>query len=123
MTTDEAQRPAIRPPRLYRFISHVALPVILATWVRMQPEGLENIPASGPFILLSNHVDNNDSYVIVRYARGVVHFLARPGGMSSRFLGRYWRWMGAIPADRNGLAQALALLKAGDSIGVFADGV
>ncbi|MHB8573935.1 MAG: lysophospholipid acyltransferase family protein [Dehalococcoidia bacterium] len=122
-TDDSARQTAYRPTRVYRFMLHAFMPAVLATWVRVRPEGLEHIPTSGPFILLSNHVDNNDSYVIGRYIKGVVHFLARPTGMHSRFLGRFWRAMAAIPADREGLAQALTLLKCGDAIGVYADGV
>jgi 1-acyl-sn-glycerol-3-phosphate acyltransferase len=101
----------------------VVMPTLLATWVRVSVEGRENIPTSGPFIIVSNHVDNNDSYVIGRYVHRTVHFLARPGGMKSRVLGRFWRAMAAIPADRDGLAQALTLLKAGEVIGIYPDGV
>jgi 1-acyl-sn-glycerol-3-phosphate acyltransferase len=43
--------------------------------------------------------------------------------MRSRVLGRYWRAMAAISADREGLAQAMALLKAGEVVGIFPDGV
>ncbi|HEY8836743.1 MAG TPA: lysophospholipid acyltransferase family protein [Dehalococcoidia bacterium] len=38
-------------------------------------------------------------------------------------MGRFWKAMAAIPADREGLAQALTLLKQGEAVGIYADGV
>ncbi len=111
------------PTVLYRLMEYFTVPIILATWVKMDVQGREQIPKSGPFIVVSNHVDNNDTYVIGRYLPGVVHYLARPGGMESRVLGRFWHAMAAIPADREGLRQALAYLKIGDAVGVYPDGV
>ncbi len=112
-----------KPTLLYRLMEYFTVPIILRTWVRMDVQGLEHIPRSGPCIVVSNHVDNNDTYVIGRYLPGVVHYLARPAGMQSRFLGRFWHAMAAMPADREGLSQALVYLKLGDMVGVFPDGV
>ncbi len=104
-------------------MEYFTVPIILRTWVKMDVQGLEQIPQSGPFVVVSNHVDNNDTYVIGRYLPGVVHYLARPAGMHSRFLGRFWHAMAAMPADREGLNQALVYLKMGDMVGVFPDAV
>jgi 1-acyl-sn-glycerol-3-phosphate acyltransferase len=112
-----------KPTLLYRLMEYFTVPLIMRTWVRMEVQGLEHIPRAGPLIVVSNHVDNNDTYVIGRYLPGVVHYLARPGGMESRVLGRFWHAMAAIPADREGLRQALAYLKMGDMVGVYPDGV
>lgn len=53
----------------------------------------------------------------------MIHYLARSDGINSRWLGWYWRQLAAIPADREGLAEALRILKAGGAIGVFPEGV
>lgn len=121
--TEPAPSERYKPTLLYRLMEYFTVPLILRTWVRMDVQGRENIPGTGPCIVVSNHVDNNDTYVIGRYLPGVVHYLARPTGMRSRFLGRFWRAMAAMPADRDGLSQALAYLKLGDMVGVFPDGV
>src|SRR5688572_22143444 len=97
---------------LYRAFHYVVIPVVLRLWTRLLVEGRAHIPADGALILVSNHVDNWDSYVVGVFARGrVVNFLARADGLESRWLGRYWRRLGAIPADREGLSEALRILK------------
>ena len=115
--------PQYGPTWLYRVMLRAVIPTIVWGWGDVHVEGREHIPTSGPFIIVSNHVDNNDSYVIGRFIHRTIHFLARPGGMDARVLGRFWRMMAAIPADREGLALALAMLKAGEVVGIYPDGV
>ncbi|GEM_PF-220906 len=124
MSEDDALDPALyRPSWLYRLMLGGVVPVMLHAWAHLCIEGAENLPASGPFIIVANHVDNNDSYAIGVRVHRTLHFLARPAGMQSRWLGRFWRLMAAIPADREGLNLALTMLKAGEVIGVYPDGV
>ncbi|HLZ71375.1 MAG TPA: lysophospholipid acyltransferase family protein [Dehalococcoidia bacterium] len=124
MDEDAAPDPAAyRPSWLYRLMLAAVLPAMLHTWAQLCIEGLENLPATGPYIIVANHVDNTDSYAIGLRLHRTLHFLARPAGMQSRWLGRFWRLMAAIPADREGLRLALTMLKAGEVIGVYPDGV
>ncbi|MFN8558486.1 MAG: lysophospholipid acyltransferase family protein [Dehalococcoidia bacterium] len=93
-------------------------------WCRVHVEGQEHVAGDGPFILVSNHVDNWDPHVVGLYVRGrVVCYMARADGLHSRWLGWFWRRLRAIPADRDGLGQALKILKAGGVVGVFPEGV
>lgn len=124
MSEDDTPAPAAyRASWLYRLMLGAVVPAMLHTWARLHIEGAERLPASGPCIVVANHVDNNDSYAIGLAVGRTLHFMARPAGMKSRWLGRFWRLMAAIPADREGLQQALALLKAGEVVGVYPDGV
>ena len=109
---------------LYRAFHSVAIPIVLRLWTRLRVEGREHLATDGPLILISNHVDNWDTYIVGLYVRDrVINFLARADGLASRWLGWYWRQLGAIPADRAGLAEALRILKAGGAVGVFPEGV
>ena len=109
---------------LYRVFHYVAVPIVLRLWTRLQVEGREHLLTDGPLILISNHVDNWDTYIVGLYVRNrVINFLARSDGLASRWLGWYWRQLGAIPADRAGLAEALRIVKAGGAVGVFPEGV
>lgn len=109
---------------IYGLFHYLVIPLILRLWTRLRVEGREHLPADGPFILISNHVDNWDTYVVGLFVRGrVINFLARADGLDSRWLGWYWRQLGAIPADREGLSEALRILRGGGAIGVFPEGV
>ena len=109
---------------LYRVFHTVVIPLILRLWTRLRGEGEEPLAGNGPLIVVSNHVDNWDTYVLGLIVRGrVINFLARADGLESRWLGWYWRQLGAIPADRAGLSEALRILKDGGAVGVFAEGV
>ena len=109
---------------IYRLFHYLVIPLVLRLWTRLQVEGREHLPAKGSFILISNHVDNWDTYVVGLFVRHrVINFLARADGLNSRWLGWYWRQLGAIPADREGLSEALRILKGGGAIGIFPEGV
>src|SRR5829696_1042456 len=116
------------PPRrrmtlLYRAFHYAVIPVVLRLWTRLRVEGREHLPREGPLIVISNHVDNWDTYVVGLFVRDrVINFLARADGMQSRWLGWYWRQLGAIPADGQGLREALRILKEGGAIGIFPEG-
>ncbi|HEY7295716.1 MAG TPA: lysophospholipid acyltransferase family protein [Dehalococcoidia bacterium] len=124
MSEDDAPDPApYRPSWLYRLMLGAVVPAMWHVWADLRIEGLAHLPASGPFIIVANHVDNNDSYAIALRVQRTLHFLARPAGMESRWLGRFWRLMAAIPADREGLSLALSMLRAGEVVAVYPDGV
>lgn len=109
---------------LYRFFHYAWIPFVLKGWTRLHVEGREHIPPGGPLVIVSNHVANLDSYVVGVFVRGrVINYLARPDGLRERGLGWYWRKLGAIPADRAGLTEALRILRAGGAVGVFPEGV
>jgi 1-acyl-sn-glycerol-3-phosphate acyltransferase len=108
---------------LYRLWGYVIVPVMTRLWMRLRVEGIEHTRVDGGLILISNHVDNWDTYVVGLALRGrLLHFMARADGMHSRWLGRYWRHLGAIPADREGLREALRILRDGGAVGVFPEG-
>lgn len=122
METQGAPR-ADRLSVLYRAFHYVVIPAVLRMWTRQRVIGREHLPSSGPLILISNHVDNWDTYVVGLHLRHrVLNYLARPDGLQSRWLGWYWRQLGALPADRAGLTEALRILRQGGAIGVFPEG-
>jgi 1-acyl-sn-glycerol-3-phosphate acyltransferase len=108
---------------LYRFCFAAVVPLLLALYADLDVRGSEHIPRHGPLIVISNHVDNLDTYVIGSRVPRLLHYFARANGLRSPWLGRYWRWMAAIPADREGFTTAISLLREGQTIGVFPEGV
>lgn len=94
--------------------------------VRVATSGLEHIPTSGPVILASTHVSYLDSLPISLAARErgrFPRFMARHDVWHPRGLARPMTAMGHIPVDRQAPAgaylQARAMLRAGESVGIF----
>jgi 1-acyl-sn-glycerol-3-phosphate acyltransferase len=100
----------------------------LARWFDLSIEGLEHLPASGPYLIAANHHN---------YLDGVVLGVAAPEPISFLVMPRVWRatplhpmlhrHIGSIPihlgrADVNALRRALQTLEAGKVVGIFPEG-
>jgi 1-acyl-sn-glycerol-3-phosphate acyltransferase len=111
---------------LLRPLFHLAL--------RMRVTGRENVPATGPVILASNHLSFIDSMVIPLSAPRRVHYLAKAeyftgtgvGGWLTRTL---FTALGAMPVQRQtsraaqeALDTALAVLRRGEGFGIYPEG-
>lgn len=108
-------------------------PLLRLVW-RPTVRGLENIPASGPVIIASNHLSFFDSVVIPLASPRHVAFLAKQEyftGTGPR--GRLNRWfftgVGAIPVDRDdaragqkSLELQLDVLRQGRACGIYPEG-
>jgi 1-acyl-sn-glycerol-3-phosphate acyltransferase len=99
------------------------LPLACRALMRLEVIGAENVPRSGAVILAANHLDNWDPYVCnLSMRHRAIHHFARADGMSSRCLGTYWRMLGSIPANREGLGEALGILRSGGAVGIYPEG-
>jgi 1-acyl-sn-glycerol-3-phosphate acyltransferase len=99
------------------------LPLVSRLLMRLHVIGQDNVPQTGPLILMSNHLDNWDPYICnLTTGFRAVHHLARADGMASRGLGSYWRLLGALPANGEGLRSALRILACGGCVGVYPEG-
>lgn len=111
----------------------VFIPVIRAVF-RPRVEGGENIPSSGPAVVVANHVSIGDTYLLPTLIRRRLTFPAKaevfegkgPGG---RFLAWFLRAVGQLPMDRSGgrasatsMAGVLEVLRHGQLLGIFPEG-
>jgi 1-acyl-sn-glycerol-3-phosphate acyltransferase len=98
---------------------------LLAT---MRVHGRENIPASGPYIVVLNHVSVADTPVLLMTFPIVKwRFFAGEKWRSHWLYGPIMTWLGAIyinrgEADRRALKEALDALKAGAVFGLAPEG-
>lgn len=113
--------------RTYRFAMNVNKPV--AWWGRMQVEGLETVPESGPLLIVGNHDSHWDPVMvgIAALKRRQIRALAKSDLWQVRGLGPILNGMGQIPIERGksdaqALARAVEALQAGVCIGVFPEG-
>jgi 1-acyl-sn-glycerol-3-phosphate acyltransferase len=119
------------------------MPYTIARWIiglifrvlwRPRIEGLENVPASGPVIIASNHLSFIDSVVIPVAVRRRVRFLAKAEyftgrGLRGRGVAAFFRVIDAVPVERTGnrdsmrsLESALAVLREGTAFGIYPEG-
>ncbi|MEV4623783.1 lysophospholipid acyltransferase family protein [Asanoa sp. NPDC049573] len=112
--------------------------VILGPWLRLvfRPvvEGRDNVPATGPAIIASNHLSFSDSIFMPLEVRRKVTFVAKAEyftgkGIKGWLVKMFFVGTGTIPVDRSGgrAAQAaldtqLRVLRAGNLAGIYPEG-
>lgn len=117
----------------YRLVKLVLAGLFKVLW-RPRVTGLENIPATGPVILASNHLSFVDSMVIPMLVPRRVAFLAKSDYFTGKgvkgTLSRWWfEGFGMIPVDRDdtraaqaSLDAALEVLSGGGAFGIYPEG-
>ncbi len=89
--------------------------------------GRNNIPKSGPVILIANHISNLDPTVVGSSVKRHVHFLAKEELFRIPVLGFLLYRFGSFPIkrggnDRKAIKKGLHLLKEHRVIGIFPEG-
>jgi 1-acyl-sn-glycerol-3-phosphate acyltransferase len=115
---------------LKTFVLGPLLRVLFRPWVR----GMENVPATGPVILASNHLSFSDSIFLPLQTRRPVVFLAKSEYFTGKGIkGALTRWFfkstGQLPIDRSGgkaseasLNTGLSVLAQGQVLGIYPEG-
>ncbi len=90
-------------------------------------EGEENLPSSGPFILLANHASYLDPVFLVAACNRYVRFFTTGEMVRTRFGKWFFNGMGSIPTSRykvdSGSVRAfLSALKRREILGIFPEG-
>ena len=100
---------------------------ILFSW---KTEGRENVPLTGPLILVANHVHVLDPIFLAFSLSRWITFVAKEELFRSLFLRLWVRWAGALPLQRDGkvvektriLESARKVLDKGLILGMFPEG-
>jgi 1-acyl-sn-glycerol-3-phosphate acyltransferase len=98
--------------------------LVRALGLRVDVEGAEHVPASGPVILVSNHVSYLDFLLMGLAARRRrIRFLARYDVWANPLVGAVMDRMRHVPVDRAAPAaaylRARSLLRQGEAAGIF----
>ena len=91
---------------------------------RVRYEGTENVPTSGPLLLVSNHTSMIDIPAIHTYLKPWVYWVSKKQLFTKPVIGEFFKRMGCVPVDRDKVdLQAargiLGTLAAGRIIGMF----
>ncbi len=115
--------------RVYSPVIGVARTIFALEGLKFRMEGMDNVPRTGGAVMVINHTGYMDftyAGLAARRSGRYVRFMAKESIFSHRVAGPLMRGMKHIPVDRQaGTASfraAVAALKAGEIVGVFAEG-
>lgn len=117
---------------LYRRVFYDFFIGLMGRWVELftdeqTVEGRENIPAQGPYIVVSNHLNFTDPEYICRAFPQQMNFMVKKEFYAYPVIGFGLRLLGTFPVDRTGndfaaVRRALELLDRGNSLMLFPEG-
>ncbi len=112
----------------YRLFKAVLGP-ILRLLFKVNVEGIENVPGTGPVILASNHHSFSDSIFLPMVLKRRVTFVAKAEYFEQKKTAWFFTMMGQIPVKRGGgpaseraLEAARDVLNAGGVFGIYPEG-
>jgi 1-acyl-sn-glycerol-3-phosphate acyltransferase len=101
---------------------------------RPRIEGRENIPRTGPAILVSNHISAGDTFLLPAMIRRRLTFPAKlelfhGRGLKGRLLAWFLRNVGQVPLNRSGgrasassMDEVIQVLRDGNLLGIYPEG-
>lgn len=100
---------------------------MLHTYFRIRIDGAENVPQSGPLVVVSNHASYFDPPVVSISVGRPVAYMAKEELFKVPVLAQVIKLYGAYPvnrgtADRTAIRSALERIENGWAVGVFLDG-
>ncbi len=111
---------------MYRFLKLIAHFLV---FISMRPtvKGRDNLPAAGPFLLVSNHLSVADPVLLGAKIGQRVIFMAKEELFRNKLIAYFIRSFGALPvyrgrSNRDALHQSSAILKSGRILGMFPEG-
>lgn len=119
---------------LYWFLKLVFVRPLVRLLFRPWMEGEENVPESGPAVLVSNHISAGDTFVLPAMIKRRLTFPAKAElfdgkGVKGRFIGAFMRGIGQLPMDRSGgrasatsMGGVLGVVEQGDLLGIYPEG-
>ena len=107
--------------------TELAATPLLFLLAKVDCQGREYVPATGPCIIAANHIHNFDILYLGKHMPRYAHFMAKRELYRNPFLGWYFRQLGSFPVNRGqsdswAMRQAGRILAEGQVLFVFPEG-
>lgn len=94
---------------------------------RLKITDADNVPDSGNYLVVSNHISIADVFTLAISCRRQIHFMAKKEIFKVPILSQLVSALGAFPVDRKGnpasaLKKAVRILEQGEVVGLFPQG-
>jgi 1-acyl-sn-glycerol-3-phosphate acyltransferase len=127
VTAKEREREPLISLLVYSFINWIFVSPLLYTYFRARIYGVEKIPKTGSYLIVSNHASDCDPPFLAVSMRRPVSFMAKEELFRVPFLKQIITWCGAYPvnrasADRSAIRNAINSINNGWLAGIFLDG-
>jgi 1-acyl-sn-glycerol-3-phosphate acyltransferase len=114
-------------PFVYHLATKLTKYFLLPIYARVQVRGIENMPATGPIIIASNHLNDVDPGILCTRIDRVLVFMTKAELFKIPVLAQFLRAYGAFPvrrgeADLGSLRLASAALAEGKALVIFPEG-
>lgn len=108
-------------------VVHFVLRNLMPRYFHWQSTGVEHLPAEGPAIVVSNHVNYLDPMAMGAVSSRPLHFMAKEELFANAFGGWFLRNVDAFPvrrgqSDRRAIRHALRILAEGHLLAMFPEG-
>ena len=113
--------------RIAYWIARVAVYGFCRLWTRVEVDGRENVPATGPFVLAPVHRSNMDTPFASCVTRRRLRFMGKDTLWKRQPASWFLSALGGFPvtrgtADREALKRCIAVLQAGEPLVLFPEG-
>ena len=95
--------------------------------MRVEVTGSENIPETGPLVVMSNHISYLDPPLIGAIMPRKIHYMAKAELFENKVIGAFLKKLGAFPlkrgtGDSRAFRKAIKILRSEEVLGIFPEG-
>lgn len=112
---------------MFYSFARIVVRLFLKVFFRFESKGVENVPASGPVIMCSNHISYLDPLAVAAPLNRKVWFMAKSELFRTPLFRQLIVYLGAFPVKRGGVSKetirtVLHLLRQGELVCIFPQG-